>query len=78
MRNCFTTHTNFAGSTSGIKDKCFYVGETSEESAKLPTELMSKEFLLDTVYWDESVWAITGDRYPTLYGLTVDKEEVDS
>ena len=78
VRNCFTTHTNFAGSTSGIKDKCFYVGETSEESAKLPTELMSKEFLLDTVYWDESVWAITGDRYPTLYGLTVDKEEVDS
>jgi hypothetical protein len=39
---------------------------------------MSKEFLLDTVYWDESVWYIHEDRYPTLVSLVVDTPDEEA
>jgi hypothetical protein len=76
IRNCFTLGTSFVAAGNGLVDKCFYTAETASGSARTPEELMSEEFLLDTLYWDASVWQITGEGYPTLRALDPMKEGV--
>ena len=75
VRRCFTTRSGFVGSNSGIVDTYFTVSDTPDgEHALSASDIMNREFLLGTLFWEESVWNITGEDYPTLRGLT-DSEE---